>query len=63
MNSKLQYHLTGSSNKFTHVKFQSGNSPVWYDRLSSLTFLFTGTLHRYSLFVKVASIYLPCKVI
>ena len=21
MSSKLQYHLTGSSNKFTHVKF------------------------------------------
>ena len=38
MNSKLQYHLTGSSNKFTHVKCQSGNSPVWYDRLSQLTF-------------------------
>ena len=62
MNSKFQYHLTGSSNKFTHVKFQSGNSPVWHDRLSSLTFLFT-TWHLYSLFVKVASIYLPCLVI
>ena len=39
MNSKLQYHLTGSSNKFTHVKCQSGNSPVWYNRLG-LAYLF-----------------------
>ena len=55
--------ITGSSNKYTHVKCQSGNSPVWYDRLGSLTFLFTCTWRVYSLFVKVTSIYLPCIVI
>ena len=38
MISKLQYHFTGSSNKFTHVKCQSGNSPVCNDRLGLPTF-------------------------